>query len=345
MHEDEERGFSWIELRTRVSLADRGFMLSSYYVEPDGEGGQGESSLVTRHITVQGGFDLSLQGAVLCVSGGQLGDSLSAAVTEAQFRTDPAFIDSIDEGDFLAPFGASYAPSGETAVTPGLLASLDGGGQHQFVRIAGNGVDVTIPCDGTEVDRVALEGGKEYRLTFFDILSSMWCSENAYAAAKAKRLVTVTPSAQMTVKAGSLAPGSSDSFAEAAVSEDGEAEAKTYAMGEEVTLLAGRRYSVEFTPVSLKAGAQNKWQRFAMDVALGDGFAIGFRNVSLGAGVQILDVIPTFETALGRKYTQRMTYLEDADAWIPEDTPFKAARLTGVLVAFAFAEEQRQGEG
>lgn len=76
-----------------------------------------------------------------------------------------------------------------------------------------------------------------------------------------------------------------------------------------------------------------------MDVALGDGFAIGFRGVSLGAGVQILDVIPTFETALGRKYTQRMTYLEDADAWIPEDTPFKAARLTGVLVAFAFAEE------
>jgi len=330
-----------LSISSKKTMNDRHFTISSFYAEPGFENVDTERSLVKLNVMVQGGFNLSLSGTMIVADGN------SDDHSELSFETPPTYVDSIDPDDFAPTYNKTYRISGsvggQTELTLNLLRTVnDSGWNYQYVQVtrAEDSFDVIVPYDVKSLEKVYVKKGKTYAFRFFNILESMDCFSNNYQSAKEKRVISgkrFTTNSRVII--GDLAPGCREMYKEAIVKRNGSNVGDVIGIDEEYAFSIGT-YGIEFIPISRKNNAQNKFYEFVVDRDINDEFILGIKSLSFGQGIQILDVIPTFETSTGRLYKQKMNYVDEINTWVIEDPPLKAARLKKILVAFAFSEEE-----
>lgn len=333
-----------ISISTKKSMINKCFRLSSYYAEPGYENVESETSLKIIDITISGGFDLALSGLISTASGTI--DGTISGYNEIPFNTSATFIDSIDPSDFSSP--VTYSKTIETSENPNIEINRDflnsinneSGNEYQFVEITSeNDFKVTMPCNCNTIEPVFLDSGKTYSFTFYNILSSMRCAFNSYSSMKEPQKIEKHFNSTTRAKLSDFVIGNKNSYYNAIVKRtDSNTPSESKKINDEYDFSAGD-YTIKFIPISMKEKSINTYKTFEINEEIDDNFVIGIKNPTLGESIQILDIIPTFETSTGKQYMQKLSYFAQEDIWIPDEIPLKATKLVSILVAFALVEE------
>ena len=225
-------------------------------------------------------------------------------------------------------------------VTKELLNLINESGiEYQFVEITGDDdFKVTIPCNCNIIEPVFLNSGKTYSFKFYNILSSMDCAFNSYNSMKEKQIIEKHFNSTTREKISDFIIGNKNSYYSAIIKRTGSNTSIEVGINDDYDFLTGD-YTIEFIPISRKENAINTYKTFEINKEIDDNFVIGIKNPTFGESIQILDIIPTFETSTGKQYMQKLSYFAQEDIWIPDEIPLKATKLVSILVAFALVEE------